>query len=171
MRGFAFKPQIFERRLPMTEERLSSHEVFQFLQPEQVHSISDTAEEISLKSGDVVYQQGEKAEYLYTLLSGQVALRLMHEEGVSLLIEDLTEGALFGSCVCFDLDEYTLSARCTVDSKLLRIHAPTLKKLLEKDLTMGYALQTRISRTYFKRYIEAMRKLQAIIHAMPLQAY
>jgi CRP-like cAMP-binding protein len=150
---------------------MSSHEVFKFLQPEQIHAISDTAEEISIKSGGAVYHQGEKAEYLYAVLSGQVALRLTQDEGVSLLIEELTEGALFGSCVCFQLNEYSLSARCTVDSKLLKIHAPTLRKLLEEDLTMGFALQTMISRIYFKRYIETMRKLQAIIQAMPLQAH
>jgi len=83
----------------MTEKQLSSHEVFKFLRPEQVNAISVNAEEISIKSGGAVYHQGEKAEYLYALLSGQVALRLTKEEGVSLLIEELTDGALFGSCV------------------------------------------------------------------------
>jgi hypothetical protein len=34
---------------------------------------------------------------------------------------------------------------------------------------MGYALQTRISAVYFGRYIETMRKLQAITLSLPIE--
>jgi hypothetical protein len=35
---------------------------------------------------------------------------------------------------------------------------------------MGYALQTQMSALYFGRYIETMRKLQAIVLNLPIQA-
>jgi hypothetical protein len=35
---------------------------------------------------------------------------------------------------------------------------------------MGYATQTLISQVYFKRYIDTMKKLQAVVHAIPLEA-
>jgi hypothetical protein len=34
---------------------------------------------------------------------------------------------------------------------------------------MGYAIQSKISEIYFRRYVEAMNKLQAIIMNIPLQ--
>jgi len=41
----------------------------------------------------------------------------------------------------------------------LKIKARTLKKLMDADLVMGYAVQTLISRVYFKRYVETMGRL------------
>jgi len=35
---------------------------------------------------------------------------------------------------------------------------------------MGYAIQTLVSRVYFKRYIDTMRKLQSIVQSIPLEA-
>jgi len=35
---------------------------------------------------------------------------------------------------------------------------------------MGYTIQTMISRVYFKRYLDTMRKLQAIVQSIPLEA-
>ena len=154
----------------MTAEPLSSHEVFQFLRPEQVEAISNNAEEISFKAGQFVYRQGDKAEHVFAVLEGQVALRLPRKGGVSLLIEEVTKGALFGSCICLQLAEYSLSAQCTEDSKLLSINSATLMTLMDQDLTMGYAVQTLISRTYFQRYVDTMKKLQAIVQAIPLEA-
>ena len=44
-----------------------------------------------------------------------------------------------------------------------------LKKLLEDDPRMGYAIQSKISEVYFKRYLDAMRKLQAIVMNIPFE--
>ena len=48
--------------------------------------------------------------------------------------------------------------------------AATLKKLLDEDPVMGYAVQMLISRVYFNRYIETMRKLQSIVMNLPLES-
>ena len=73
-------------------------------------------------------------------------------------------------CHRHEIDTYTLTAQCTEDSRLLKIKASTLKRLMDDDLIMGYAIQTIISRVYFKRYIDTMRKLQAIVRSIPLEA-
>ena len=99
-----------------------------------------------------------------------MALRLPQPDGVSVLIDEVTGGAIFGSCVCFQIDTYTLSATCTADSRILKIKASTLKKLMDDDPIMGYAIQTLVSRVYFRRYVETMRKLQSIVQSLPLEA-
>jgi len=154
----------------MKSGTLSSHNVFSFLQPKQVDVVSDAAEEISLTAGQTVFKRGEKAEFLYAVLDGQVSLRLPREHGVSLNIEDLTQGALFGTCMCFELSEYSLNAVCSVDSRLLKVNAETLKRVMVEDLTVGYPMQRMISRTYFKRYLDTMKKLQTIAESIPLSA-
>ena len=153
----------------MSTAQLTSHEVFSFLRPEQVDAISSAAEEISLKAGDTVFQRGDKAEDFYVLLEGQVSLRLPRADGVNLLIDEARKGTVFGSCVCLQRDTYTLSAQCSLDSRLLKIKASILKQLMDRDPVMGYAIQSLVSRVYFQRYIDTMQKLQAVVQSIPLE--
>jgi CRP-like cAMP-binding protein len=149
---------------------LEAHEVFGYLRPEQVRAVSEAAQPVSYSSGDTIYRQGERAEYLYVVLTGQVDLSLPGTGSVSVLVDHLGQGEMFGSCVCLDLAEYTATAQCVEDSDLLRIEASVLKRLMDQDLKMGYALQTRISKIYFRRYVDTMRKLQAIVMNLPLES-
>jgi CRP-like cAMP-binding protein len=153
----------------MILDRLDKHEVFQFLRPDQVRAISDVAQVVEFAAGDTIYERGVKADHLYVVLDGQVSLRLPGQSGVSIQIDELTEGAIFGSCICFQLVDYSLNAQCTSDSKVLKIESTTLKELMDQDLLMGYTIQTQISRIYFNRYIQTMKKLQSIVMNLPLE--
>jgi CRP-like cAMP-binding protein len=157
------------KEFQMDFERLEGQGVFQFLRPEQMRAISDVAEVVSFSAGDTVYEMGNPADHFYVVLDGQVSLRLPGRSGMSIQIDELTKGAMFGSCICFQLINYSLNAQCTSDSKLLRIESATLKELMDGDLLMGYTIQTQISRIYFNRYIDTMKKLQSIILNLPLE--
>jgi hypothetical protein len=77
---------------------------------------------------------------------------------------------MFGSCVCFDRDSYALTAQCTRDSELLEVESAVLTKLMKEDLMVGYRLQTHISKIYFNRYIDTMKKLKAIVMNIPIES-
>ena len=152
------------------EERLESHDVFGFLTPKQVDSISNTAQAVRYKGGDTVYSQGEPAEFIYVVLEGEVLLRLPGKGGLSVPIDVATAGTMFGSCMCFDIKTYSTTAQCTQDSKLLKIPAVALSDLMDEDLRMGYAMQRRLSQVYFNRYLDTMRKLQTVVMSLPVEA-
>ncbi len=154
----------------MKLERLEGQEVFQFLRPEQMKAISDVAEVVEFGAGETIYEMGARADHFYVVLDGQVSLRLPGQSGVSVQIDELTKGAMFGSCICFQLINYSLNAQCTSNSRLLKIESATLKELMDDDLLMGYTIQTQISRIYFNRYIDTMKKLQSIVLNLPLES-
>lgn len=154
----------------MAVEQLDKTEVFQFLRPDQLKMISDVARVELFEAGDTIYEKGARADYFYIVLEGQVSLRLPTRSGVAIQIDELTSGAIFGSCVCFQLADYSLNAQCTLDTRLLKISSTTLKELMDQDLLMGYTIQTQISRIYFQRYIETMNKLQSIVLNLPLES-
>ena len=153
----------------MPKKQLTGKDMFGLLRPEQVHLLSEASETISMDAGSTIFRRGDKATHLHIVLDGEVALRFQRDKGVSVLIDQVGPGAVFGSCVCFELSKYTLTAQCTVDSKLLAVRSATLKKLMDEDILMGYSLQTLISKVYFKRYINTMHKLQAIIQTIPVE--
>jgi CRP/FNR family cyclic AMP-dependent transcriptional regulator len=154
----------------MTTETLSSHDVFSFLQPQQLKTVSNVSEVISFPAGETVFNSGEPASFLYAVLEGQVSLDLPREAHVNLHIEDLPTGALFGSCMCFAIDKYTLTATSVTDTKLLKISADQLKHVMDNDPATGYQIQRLVSRTYFKRYLDTMKRLQTIAEALVIRA-
>jgi CRP/FNR family cyclic AMP-dependent transcriptional regulator len=152
------------------EERLQSQDVFGFLTPNQVDSISNAAQTVRFKAGDVVYSQGEPAESIYVVLEGEVLLRLPGKGGISVPLDVVTPGAMFGSCLCFGIESYSTTAQCTQDSKLLKIKAAALSSLMDEDLRMGYTMQRRLSQIYFNRYLNTMGKLQTVVMSLPVEA-
>ena len=117
-----------------------------------------------------MYEQGTRADYFFTVLEGEVTLRLPGRGDFSIVIDQLTRKAMFGACVCFNRDSYALTAQCVEDSELLKTENAALKKLMDEDSMLGYRLQTRISEIYFNRYNETMKKLQSIVMNIPLEA-
>jgi len=150
-------------------EGLETQEVFQFLRPDEVKRISEASETIKCLAGETVYERGAKAKHFFTVLDGEVALRLPGKGDFSIVIDQLTRKAMFGACVCFNRDSYALTAQCIEDAMLLKTENAVLKKLMDEDLLLGYRLQTRISEIYFNRYNETMKKLQAIVMNIPLE--
>ena len=149
--------------------RVLAHEVFSFLRPDQVDAISGKAERVKLPAGATVYERGAKADHIYTVLKGEVTLRLPGKEGFSVVIDQARPGDMFGSCLCVQRESYALTAQCAKDSELLKIESSALKALMDTDLRMGYSLQMRFSAIYFGRYLETMRKLQAITMSLPIE--
>ena len=152
----------------MQHTGLQGHTLFQMLQPEQVAAISDAAEEIILDGSLPVYRHGDAADFFYVVQEGAVSLRGEWADGVGLHVEEVGPGEIFGACICFGRERYTLDARCAGPTRLLRIRADALKHLLDTDPRLGYTVQSYLSGVYFRRYIDTVTKLQAVVHSLPL---
>ena len=154
----------------MASEHLLTKDVFGFLRPEQINKISEASVIAKFAAGETIYTKGAKASHLYVVIEGEVALRLPGKGPVSVLIDQLGPGAMFGSSVSFDSAAYMLMAQSLTDGKVLRIETAVLRRLMDEDTRMGYAMQSRISEIYFRRYVDTMQKLQAIVMNLPLEA-
>ena len=152
------------------EERLEAQRLFGSLRPDQIDALSNAADVVDYKAGDTVYYQGKRADHIYVVLEGEVSLRLPGKGGITIPIDVATQGVMFGACQCFDTESYAVTAQCVTNSKLMKIAASALRYLMEDDLLMGYVTQRHISRVYFDRYLETMKKLQAIVMTLPIDA-
>jgi CRP-like cAMP-binding protein len=149
---------------------IKAQEVFSFLRPDQVNTISDAAERVSYQPGDFVYEKGDKAEDFFIVLDGEVTLRLPGQGGVSLVIDHLQKGAVFGGPLGQKRRAYALSAQCSRKAKLLKVDVRVMNKLMDRDERMGLNLQRHVASAYFNRYIDTMQKLQAIVMNIPMEA-
>lgn len=149
------------------QNRWSAHDVFQFLRPDQIKVLSEASSTFSCSTGDTVYRQRVKVGHVYVVLSGKVSLETYGFDGNVVRIAQVGPGEMFGSCLSADLDTYSLTAKCTEDSQILKINAEVLKRVMDDDPRVGYAIQSRISAIYYKRYIATMRKLRDLVQWLP----
>jgi len=140
-----------------------AEELFQFLRPDQVVRLSAAAEPVSFKSGETIYERGEDAAFIYVVVEGRISLLLPGSEGLHVVVNEVGEGELFGVCVCLGVPTYSVTAQCSEESWLLRIDAGLLKRLMDQDPEIGYALETQIARIYYGRYTDAVKRLSGIL--------
>jgi CRP-like cAMP-binding protein len=152
------------------DEQVTIHSLIGHLRPDQARLLSDAAEQVAMGPGDIVFRQGDPATSFYSVVEGEVALRLQHPSGASLEVDRATPGTIFGSCVCVQRDTYATTAQCVKGTRLLRIKAVALKRLMDDEPLLGYTIQQLVSRVYFLRYLETVTKLQSVLHSLPLAA-
>jgi CRP-like cAMP-binding protein len=153
----------------MVIETLKSHELFALLTPKEVETLSGTSSVVTLKKGERAYSAGVPASHLFVLLKGRVELRRPTKGGHSLLVEDIPEGGVFGVSSLQEGERYLLNAECMEDADALKVESRALRSILDRNPAAGYATERRISQIFFKRYVYATERLQAIVQAVPLE--
>ena len=51
---------------------------------------------------------------------------------------------------------------------MLKIEGKVLRQILDENPRVGYATQRRISQIFYKRYVDAMERLQSVVQAILL---
>lgn len=151
----------------MDVEKLEKHELFGLLNPKEMERLSNASGVVKLKKGDKVYSEGIPASHVFVLLKGRVELRRLTREGPSFLVEDVIKGGLFGVSALMGTDRFLLNAECVEDSEVLKIEGKVLRQILDLNPVVGYAIQRRISEIFFKRYLAATERPQAVLRAVP----
>ncbi len=152
----------------MVIDKLASHELFGLLSPREVETLSNASGVVKLSEGEKLYSEGLPASHLFVLLKGRVELRRPTKGGPSLLVEDLLKGSIFGVSSLTGTERYLLNAQCVEDSEVLKIEGRVLRLVLDQNPLVGYAVQRRVSQVFFKRYVDAMERLQRVVQALPM---
>ncbi len=155
----------------MLIERLERHELFRLLDAKEIEALASASGVVTLKEGERLYTEGMPASHFFVLLKGRVELRRPTKGGPSLLVEDLLPGGMFGVSCLTGTERYLLNAECVDDSEVLKVEGRVLRRILDGNPVVGYALQRRVSQIFFNRYVHAMERLETIMQAMPLAAH
>jgi CRP-like cAMP-binding protein len=153
----------------MPIEKLQKHDLLGLLSPKEIETLSLASGVVQLKQGERFYSDGVPASHLFALLRGRVELRRPTKGGMSLLVDDLPEGSIFGVSALVETARYLLNAECVEDSEALKIEGRALRQILNENPAVGYVIQRRVSQIFFKRYVQAMERLQSVVQAIPLE--
>lgn len=131
----------------ITKEFLAEFELFKGVPEGVLHEIASICQEISVKGGDVVFREGEKADLLHLLVKGSIALRVKltsRPEHVTVSIVARPHQTLGWSGVVKPF-HYTATAFCEEDSQLIAIPAQGFLDILEKHPEAGFKIMLRIT--------------------------
>jgi len=112
--------------------------------PEHIHAeISEISTEEVLNEGHVLFKVGEPAEYLYILAEGLVELTVPGEQRLSFSVDEF--GAVFGWSALVEPKQYTATATCKKNSKVIRLDAERLMRLFTKHPAEGLHIMRRLA--------------------------
>jgi len=128
---------------------LGECELFQGLDREQIEQIAGLASVKGYKAGESIFRQGDFGGELYVIAEGHVVLERAIDVGArkgTAKIGVLGKGRTLGCWGTLLGEPHTLlsSATCVKPSKILTIQGQALRKIMLRDLLLGFRLMERI---------------------------
>lgn len=113
--------------------------------------------------GTVIFEQGEKAEFLYLILSGKVAIQYKPYDGPPLKIAQVKEGEVFGWSAAIGSNEYTSRAEAMSDLEALRIRGRDLEQLCADNPETGAVILDRLAQMVSARWAHAHEQVRSML--------
>jgi len=135
-------PSNFHDRLKLT---LSKIELFKSLPPEAQNAIIDVAIPRQYKAGQVIYLEGEPAEYVYILERGWVKATRMTHEGREQGLLFLRPVEIFGDIAVFSGKSYPGTVTALEDVEAWLIPSQVLLTLVKQYPNLALAIIHRLS--------------------------
>lgn len=110
---------------------------------------------VHLEKGTVIFREGDKADYFYTLVQGRVGLTI-GEPAREIYIIDKA-GEAFGWSSLVDRNYYSASAECVEPSDLLRFEKNDLNEFLLKNVDSALIFYKRLAGMLGNRLIQCYK--------------
>ena len=114
-------------------------------------------------AGTVVFEQGDFAEYLYLVVSGELTIRYKPDDGPMMNITHIQPGGIFGWSAAMGNPAYTSGAVCALDSEVLRIRGADLRMLGEKHPELGKVILNRLSAIIAERQLNQQNRVNSML--------
>lgn len=141
----------------VTPQLLYQYPFFEFLNKTQLKAVSKIAKEAIFESGEVIFREGARANWLYILAKGSIDLYFTveipsrPELNKELLFGSITPGAIFGISAMVEPYLLTSSARASRTSQVIMIEAAGLLALCNKDEKLAYEFIRQVAMATMER--------------------
>jgi CRP-like cAMP-binding protein len=110
------------------------------LGPDQVEQFRARATLLSFAKGELIYRQGEPAEYIFLLLEGEAQSTLLNSSGNEMILRIHLPGSILGLTALASVPWRDASAKAIGPSRLARIATANLKALVRNDSVLALGL-------------------------------
>ncbi len=139
------------------------------LSQSQLDCLSSISGLQELNTGDLLFKEGDREDYLYILLEGQVVLEIeVPTRGqVPIYTAEILD-ILGWSSMTPIVRQRTASARATMPCLLLGFNSKLLQQMCEEDHELGYIIMRRLANVVASRLLTTrLTLLDMISHTIP----
>jgi CRP-like cAMP-binding protein len=131
-------------------EALQAMPIFGGIRADVLAGIVESAATVAVAQGEFYFREGDKAESMYVLETGEVAL-LKHWEGEPHVLGHLRAGDCFGEMALLDLFPRSASVLALVPCTAIELSTRSLHQLFETHLEQFALMQMNIARELSRR--------------------
>lgn len=141
----------------ISPEVLRRYPFFSFLSTDQLREVAMITEEVGYKNGQTLFNNDEKANACYLLMTGAVELRYVvadefePELRKEFVVGAINPGEFLGISAAIEPNRYTSTAVAIGECKLLQIDGVALRALCSQDPLLDCGLQSMLARTAVDR--------------------
>jgi CRP/FNR family transcriptional regulator, nitrogen oxide reductase regulator len=111
-------------------DALSQSELFNGIAPEIFAEILSSGKKTSVKSGEILFSEGDRAESCYLVLKGRLKLTKLHEQGKEVIIRYIDTGSIAAAIAVFKGKKYPVTATALGIAEVIGWDKDTLLKLI-----------------------------------------
>jgi CRP-like cAMP-binding protein len=135
--------------------------LFEGLSEIQFERLFVLMEEVAVKKGERLFQEGEAAEELYCIKQGAVEMLTSIDDHIELPITILrSERSYFGMSSLVPPYIYSLSARSFEESILMVIKQSRLMEQTKRDPEMGFIIMSNLAKMFLDRLKETRQEVK-----------
>ena len=127
-------------------------ELFHGIPSHIIDEIAGLAIEESYPAGIVIFEAGDFAESLFILEEGWVELyyRTKGKGSIAFIVDE--PGNIFGWSALVDPNRYTASAKCVLESRVIRLDGIQLMHVFERHPHQGFLVMRRLAGVIASRF-------------------
>lgn len=127
-------------------EQLKDNFLFARLTAEQMDRVVSLAELIQLDEGAHLFEQGDDAKRFFLVVSGQIKLFRLSQDGNEKVIEIFNAGKTFGEALMFlEHPRYPVCASALIDSKVISLNSTDFVAMLKESIDSCFLLMGDMS--------------------------
>jgi CRP-like cAMP-binding protein len=146
---------------------------FHDLPPADLSLIEPYFSSTKILAGVALFSQGDPAEILYIVISGELALKYKPYDAPEITVTRLREGDVLGWSTVLGNSSYTSSAVCTTNVSVLQITGTDLRNLVAEHPQTGKMVMDRLAAAVSPRWKDAQTQVRAMLHKgmeLPVQS-
>jgi CRP-like cAMP-binding protein len=125
--------------------------LFREFTPAQLKQLQPLFIPCEFTANTVLFEQGDPAENLFTVVSGEVVVNFKPDDGPTIVVACVHPGSIVGWSAALGSRRYTSSAVCTTYTELLRVRGDDLRRLCLQHPDTGMIFLDRLSTVIAER--------------------